>query len=563
MNRSHSSWPPKNHLDTSVSARTSTTAVLPDEKNLEQHERLYASTTEPMHTNRLINEKSPYLLQHAHNPVDWYPWGEEAIQKAKTENKVIFLSVGYSTCHWCHVMEKESFENPDVAAVMNRHFVNIKVDREERPDIDKIYMQFVLMVSGSGGWPMSVWLTPDLAPITAGTYFPPKDRWGMSGFTTVLEKIAGMWQEKRDELTARGQKIVDLMAQGAHDDEETSAHATEANAFYMNVDQRFQEIVKIYNQNMDDIWGGFGGQTKFPEVSKLNLAFHAQIHDPNSDMSKYALLTLKNIANGGIHDHIFGGFCRYSVDRQWHVPHFEKMLYDQGQLLTAYVNAYKLTRDSFYLDVADKIYEYLITDLRHPKGGFFSGEDADSYREEGDAEKIEGAFYAWTRDEVQTLFTDNTDQFVDSGRAFEIYCHYYGITEEGNVQPASDPHGHLLGRNILRVRTTIEEVTKRFDVDSELVKSILQKGNKILHTERCKRPRPHLDTKIITAWNGLALSGISTLATVKDAPRRMEYIETAKQLVQFLRKYSYREDSNTLIRSCYGKGVNDESLSML
>lgn len=553
-------------MDSSVSARTSTTAVLPDEKKLEQHERLYASTSEPMHTNRLINEKSPYLLQHAHNPVDWYPWGDEAIAKAKAENKVIFLSVGYSTCHWCHVMEKESFENPEVAAIMNRHFVNIKVDREERPDIDKIYMQFVLMVSGSGGWPMSVWLTPELQPITAGTYFPPKDRWGMSGFSSVLEKIADMWHNKHDELMERGKKIVDLMEKSATADEEgessTNASIT-PDDFQVNVTERFNEIVKIYNRNIDDVWGGFGGSTKFPEVSKLNLAFHAQIHKPESDMAKFALATLKHIANGGIHDHIFGGFCRYSVDRQWHVPHFEKMLYDQAQLLTAYVNAYKLTRDPVHLEVADKIFEYLITDLRHANGGFFSGEDADSYRQHGDAEKIEGAFYAWTRDEVQMLFTENADKFLDSERAFGIYCYYYGVTEEGNVQPSSDPHGHLLGRNILRVRTTISETAKRYGVDPELVKAILQKGNKILHTERCKRPRPHLDTKIITAWNGLVLSGISALATVIDAPRRTEYIEVAKQLVQFLRKYSYREADKTLIRSCYGDGENNASISLL
>lgn len=384
----------------------------------------------------------------------------------------------------------------------------------------------------------------------------------MSGFTTVLEKIAGMWRDKRDELMERGQKIVDLMGKGVNEGETSTGQVGESD-FYAEVEQRFQEIVKIYSRNIDDVWGGFGGQTKFPEVSKLNLAFHSQIHKPDSDMGKFALMTLKNIANGGIHDHIFGGFCRYSVDRQWHVPHFEKMLYDQGQLLTAYVNAYKMTRDPFYLDVADKIYEYLITDLRHPNGGFFSGEDADSYRQEGDGEKIEGAFYAWTQDEVQMLFTENTDQFVDSARASEIYLHYYGMTEEGNVQPSSDPHGHLLGRNILRVRTTIASTAKRYDADPELVKSILEKGNKILYTERCKRPRPHLDTKIITAWNGLTLSGISALATVKDAPRRKEYIETAQKLVQFLRKYSYRDDGKTLIRSCYGEGVNNDSLSIL
>ncbi|XP_055311855.1 spermatogenesis-associated protein 20 isoform X2 [Sitodiplosis mosellana] len=561
LSQSHSSWPPKNHLDSSMSARTSTTAVLPDERKLEQHERLYASKPEQMNTNRLVGEKSPYLLQHAHNPVDWYPWGDEAIEKAKAENKVIFLSVGYSTCHWCHVMEKESFENPEVAAIMNRHFVNIKVDREERPDIDKIYMQFVLMVSGSGGWPMSVWLTPDLTPITAGTYFPPKDRWGMSGFVTVLEKIAEMWREKGDELVLRGHKIIDLIDKSAKGGESSEQPSQED--FYSNTEQRFNEIVKIYDQNIDNVWGGFGGQTKFPEVSKLNLAFHAHVHKPESDMARHALMTLKNIANGGIHDHVYGGFCRYSVDRQWHVPHFEKMLYDQGQLLTAYVNAYKMTKDPFYLDVADKIYEYLVTDLRHPNGGFFSGEDADSYRQHGDEEKVEGAFYAWTQDEVQMLFSENSEQFSDAAKALDIYCHFYGITDEGNVQPSSDPHGHLLGRNILRVRTSIEETARKHGVDTELVKDTLQKGNKILYIERCKRPRPHLDTKIITAWNGLALSGLSALATIKDAPRRKEYIETAQALVNFLRKYSFRENEKTLIRSCYGEGVKDATLSLL
>lgn len=250
-------------------------------------------------------------------------------------------------------------------------------------------------------------------------------------------------------------------------------------------------------------------------------------------------------------------------DRKWHVPHFEKMLYDQGQLLTAYVNAHKVTKNPFYLDVADKIYEYLITDLRHPKGGFFSGEDADSYREHGDAEKVEGAFYAWTQDEVQMLFTENAAQFSNAATALDIYCHYYGITDEGNVQPHSDPHGHLLGRNILRVRTNISETAKKYDVDEELVKDVLQKGNKILHTERCKRPRPHLDTKIITAWNGLALSGISALSTINDTQRREEYIKTAKDLVKFLREYSYRPNEKTLIRSCYGEGVKEETLSIL
>lgn len=516
-----------------------------------------SSSAAELKVNRLINEKSPYLLQHAHNPVDWYPWGPEAIQKAKQENKVIFLSVGYSTCHWCHVMEKESFENDEVAAVMNQHFVNIKVDREERPDIDKIYMQFVLMINTSGGWPMSVWLTPDLTPITAGTYFPPKDRWGMPGFVTVLQKISEQWNSNQSELLATGHKIISIMEKSMHE----SAEGEEGG---LNVEEKFEEAVKIYKRNIDGIWGGFGSHTKFPEVSKLNLAFHAQIHKSDSGMSDVALETLKHIANGGIHDHVFGGFARYAVDRQWHVPHFEKMLYDQGQLLMAYSNAYKLTKDSFYLDVCDGIFRYLCSDLRHPNGGFFSGEDADSYKNFGDKEKIEGAFYAWSQGQINELFDENKDRFPkEVSGALDIFCHYYGIAETGNVEPSSDPHGHLLAQNILRVRTTLHETAKRFNTDIETVKTILRTGNEVLHVERSKRPRPHLDTKIITAWNGLVLSGLSRLTCIKDAPKRKEYLKVAGELVQFLKLNAYDEERKTLIRSCYGEGTDSVITSKL
>lgn len=512
----------------------------------------------PQHTNRLANEKSPYLLQHAHNPVDWYPWGPEAIQKAKDENKVIFLSVGYSTCHWCHVMEKESFENDDVAAVMNQHFVNIKVDREERPDIDKIYMQFLLMISNSGGWPMSVWLTPDLTPITAGTYFPPADRWGMPGFITVLRKIANQWSSNRDDLLSTGHKIIGIMEKSQRE------AASEGGVDGLNVEEKFLEAVKIYKRNVDSIWGGFGSHTKFPEVSKLNFALHAQIHKPDSGMADVTIETLKHIANGGIHDHVFGGFARYSVDRQWHVPHFEKMLYDQGQLLMAFSNAYKLTKQQIHLDVCDGIVRYLCSDLRHPNGGFFSGEDADSYPKFGDKEKIEGAFYAWSYNEVATLFNASLPQFApDTDCPFDIYCYYYGITETGNVEPSSDPHGHLLAQNILRVRTTVHATAKQFSTNIETVKKILQIGNDILHTERSKRPRPHLDTKIVTAWNGLVLSGLSKLSCIKDAPNRKEYLKVAEELVKFLKANAYNEQEKTLIRTCYGVGTESDVTSKL
>lgn len=514
------------------------------------------SATVPQHTNRLANEKSPYLLQHAHNPVDWYPWGPEAIQKAKDENKVIFLSVGYSTCHWCHVMEKESFEQEDVAAVMNENFVNVKVDREERPDIDKIYMQFVLMISNSGGWPMSVWLTPDLTPITAGTYFPPKDRWGMPGFVTVLRKIADQWSTNRDDLLSTGHKIIAIM-------EKSQREAASEGGDGLNVEEKFNEAVKMYKRNVDSIWGGFGSHTKFPEVSKLNFALHAQVHKPDSGMAEVTIETLKHIARGGIHDHVWGGFARYSVDRQWHVPHFEKMLYDQGQLLMAYSNAYKLTKEQIHLDVCEGIFRYLCSDLRHPNGGFFSGEDADSYPKFGDKDKIEGAFYAWTHGEVRKLFEAFKEKFPKDTKGFEIYCYYYGIAETGNVEPSSDPHGHLLAQNILRVRTTVHATAKEFNTDIETVKDILKIGNEILHTERSKRPRPHLDTKIITAWNGLVLSGLSKLSCIRDAPNRKEYLKVAGELVRFLKVNAYNEKEKTLIRSCYGEGTESDVTSKL
>lgn len=538
------------------------------------------------HTNRLINEKSPYLLQHAHNPVDWYPWGPEAIQKAKDENKVIFLSVGYSTCHWylyflyslllyvlyfitlpyyvlhydrCHVMEKESFENADVAAVMNKHFINIKVDREERPDIDKIYMQFLLMISNSGGWPMSVWLTPDLTPFSAGTYFPPKDRWGMPGFVTILRKVAEEWSSNRDSLLSSGHKIIKIMERSQR---ESAEPAGEGDSF--NVEEKFTEAVKIYKRTVDGIWGGFGSHTKFPEVSKLNFAFHAQIHNPDSGMADVTLETLRHIANGGIHDHVFGGFARYAVDRQWHIPHFEKMLYDQGQLLMAYSNAYKLTNEPNFLVVCEGIFKYLRSDLRHPNGGFFSGEDADSYPEFGDKDKIEGAFYAWTYEEVHALFEGNGDKFAkDVVAAFDIYCHYYGITDQGNVDPSSDPQGHLLGKNILRIRTSVHETAKKHGTDVDTVKAVLKTGNEVLHSERSKRPRPNLDTKIITAWNGLVLSGLSKLSCIKDAPNRQEYLKVAGELVDFLKANAYNEQEKTLIRSCYGEGTDSDATMKL
>ncbi|XP_005181155.1 uncharacterized protein B0495.5 [Musca domestica] len=508
-------------------------------------------------TNRLAQEKSPYLLQHAHNPVDWYPWGDEAIEKAKAENKMIFLSVGYSTCHWCHVMEHESFENEEVAAIMNENFINIKVDREERPDIDRIYMQFVLMMNGSGGWPMSVWLTPDLAPITAGTYFPPNDRWGMPSFKTVLKAIASKWADNEEQLKAAGNEIIAAIQKSLC--EKTTEIVFEPGS----ADAKLQEAMRIFKQRHDTEFGGFGSHPKFPEVSRLNFLFHAYIVTKDIDTLDMAIKTLHNIGRGGIHDHVFGGFARYSVDRKWHVPHFEKMLYDQGQLMSAYGNAYKLTREEPLLEYADGIYRYLTTDLQHPGGGFYAGEDADSLPKAEDSKKIEGAFYAWTYDEVKRAINDNKDKYedlpMDAEKIFDIYSKYYDLKPTGNVEPASDPHGHLNGKNILIIRQTDEEICQKFSIERPQLKQITRITNEVLNEIRKLRPRPHLDTKIICSWNGLVLSGLSKLGNCGGDKRPM-YIATAKKLVKFMYEHLWDKEKKLLRRSCYGVATNDATL---
>lgn len=404
---------------------------------------------------------------------------------------------------------------------------------------------------------MSVWITPDLAPITAGTYFPVSDRWGMPGFRTVLMKIHSQWKDNKDNLGTTGKNIIEAMQKSVSEKE------LDDSSDEKSVEDKFNQAVNIYKRNIDDDWGGFGSSgPKFPEVSKLNLIFHAHIQKPKSNVLPLVLQTLKKIAEGGIHDHVFGGFARYSVDRKWHVPHFEKMLYDQGQLLMAYSNAYKITKDGQYLDVSDKIFQYLCKDVRHPLGAFYSGEDADSFPTLADDEKIEGAFYAWTWSEIRDLFEENSSEFSIQN-PFDVYTYFYSIKEVGNVEPASDPHGHLLAKNILMVRTTLEATSNKYGVSIDEVKKNLTKGNEILRKIREQRPRPHLDTKILTAWNGLVLSGLSKLACIKDAPKRSEYLKIIEKQVEFLRKNNYDEGSKTLLRSCYGEGTNSDKATFL
>lgn len=513
------------------------------------------------YTNRLIHEKSPYLLQHAHNPVDWYPWCDEAIQKAKNENKVIFLSVGYSTCHWCHVMEYESFENEEIAKIMNENFINIKVDREERPDIDKIYMHFLSLFRVKGGWPMSVWLAPDLIPIFAGTYFPPTNQWGVSSFKTILLSVANSWKNDQQNLNSPhnrlSQGIQKLVLSGG-DDYNGFSNMTRV------PESQLIRSLKEYKKDYDAVNGGFKGIQKFPEVPKLIFLLHSYTIKKDKSILDMVLKTLHKMGNGGIHDHIFGGFSRYTVDPQWHVPHFEKMLYDQGQLLSVYANAYKITNSEYYLNIADSIYEYIMKDLRHPLGGFYSGEDADSLPSFNSDKKVEGAFYSWTYIQMRSIFetlTKRIHENYNSGKLFDIYCYHYGIKEKGNVAPIYDLHGHFIGKNILHINKSLKKTSEKFQIEKSELEIILKRANKVLREVRSHRPRPDLDTKIIAAWNGLVLSGLSKIS-MSCTEKRNDYLKAAKDLITFLKTYLYDKEKKILLRACYGKGTNDNSVEI-
>jgi len=497
-----------------------------------------AQPARPEHTNRLAQEKSPYLLQHSHNPVEWYPWGEEAFEKARRESKPIFLSVGYSTCHWCHVMAHESFENEKIAALMNREFVNIKVDREERPDVDRVYMTFVQATTGGGGWPMSVWLTPDLKPFVGGTYFPPEDRYGQPAFRTVLERIATAWKENHDKIVEQGGKIVEALR------ESQSATTAEGKIDAAILDAAYRQLERSY----DPKEGGFGNAPKFPRPVTFNFLTRFYARDLNGESGKHALemtlFTLRKMAAGGMHDHIGGGFHRYSVDRYWHVPHFEKMLYDQAQLAIAYLDAFQITRDRQYDSVARDILDYVARDMASKEGGFFSAEDADSpvvaaAADRGHLETKEGAFYVWTEKEIDAAL----------GNAAEIFAFHYGVQPHGNAPEGSDPHDEFRAKNILIERHTIAETAQHFKKTGEEVTNSLAQSRAKLFSIRAKRPRPHLDDKVIAAWNGLMISAYARAAQILDEPR---YLEIATRAGKFLRTNLYEEKSKLLYRNYRG-----------
>nr|XP_012233757.1 PREDICTED: spermatogenesis-associated protein 20 isoform X1 [Linepithema humile] len=505
--------------------------------------------------NSLSLEKSPYLLQHATNPVEWYPWSDEALEKAKKENKMIFLSVGYSTCHWCHVMEKESFENEEIAQIMNEHFINIKVDREERPDIDRIYMTFVQARTGHGGWPMSVFLSPNLTPVTGGTYFPPDDKHGLPGFKTLLLAVAKKWTEQKSDIIKTAANIVDHLKnivecrQGLKKDDGFPTAECALLCAHL--------LANAY----EPTYGGFGSRSrmnspKFPEPVNFNFLFSTYALSTSPELRRQCLdmsvHTLTKMAHGGIHDHVGQGFSRYSVDGEWHVPHFEKMLYDQAQIIQAYADAYIATKDSFYSDIVDDIATYVARDLRHKEGGFFSAEDADSLPEPQASAKREGAFYVWTYNELKTLLNKKIPD-NNNVEYFDLICYHFNVKKEGNVRKAQDPHGELTGKNVFIVHDGIEQTAEHFNLNADDAKSHVKEACRILFEERSKRPRPHLDDKIVTAWNGLMISGFARAGT---AVKNERYIELATDAAKFVERYLFDRNNSVLLRSCY-RGEDD------
>ena len=480
-------------------------------------------------TNRLAKEKSPYLLQHQHNPVDWFPWGEEAFEKARKENKPIFLSIGYSTCHWCHVMAHESFEDAATAALMNEHFVCVKVDREERPDVDKVYMTFVQATTGSGGWPMSVFLTPDRRPFIGGTYYPPEDRGGRPGFRTVLARIADGWAKDRAGIVQHGEEVAKQLAEYASSSEAKAEAPSRAS---------LAKGLAQLTQRFDAVEGGFGSAPKFPQPSMVNFLLRMAISPhctEREQAQKMALFTLEKMAAGGVHDHLGGGFHRYSVDKFWHIPHFEKMLYDQAQLARAYVDAFALTHDPRWEAVARDILDYVLRDMVDAEGGFHSAEDADSLLEQGKSEHGEGAFYVWTKAELDAAL----------GESAPLFHRFYGVEEKGNAPAGSDPLGEFTGKNTLIQRLTIAEAATLFKKTEAEITATLTAARTTLLALRAKRPRPHLDDKVIVAWNGMMLTALARAAQVLDEPR---YLAAAQRSAHFLHTRLVSKDG-ALLRS--------------
>jgi len=490
--------------------------------------------------NRLARELSPYLLQHAENPVDWYAWGEEAFAAARDADRPIFLSIGYSTCHWCHVMEHESFENADVAALLNRSFVPIKVDREERPDVDRVYMAFVQATTGSGGWPMRVWLTPDLKPFFAGTYFPPTSRYGRPGFLEVLARMAELWANDRERLVHSADELLKRLREARANEHIDSASKERRVAAVETLAEGSAE----FEQTFDWTYGGFGKAPKFPRPSELMFLLREHVRTGRARPLEMVTRTLEAMAEGGMRDHLGGGFHRYSVDAEWRIPHFEKMLYDQAQLTVAYLEAGQVTGDRRFFEVARDTLAYVARDLTGAEGGFLSAEDADSLPPEQvgkpDARPVEGAFYLWSRDELDGVLGDEA----------ALVARRFGVEKGGNAR--HDPTGELAGLNQLYLARSIEALAGEHGASVDEVADRLERAEAKLVARRAERPRPHLDDKVLAAWNGLMIAAAARAAFVLDengdSARRM-----AERAARFVREKLW-DDSRQVLRRRFRNG---------
>ena len=451
--------------------------------------------------NRLGGQSSPYLLQHKDNPVDWYPWGEDALQRARDEDRPIFLSIGYSTCHWCHVMEHESFEDPAVAEVMNRNFVCIKVDREERPDLDSIYMSAVQQMTGSGGWPMSVFLTPALKPFFGGTYFPPAAKFGMPGFVDVLDAVAEAYRERRAEVEGNADRLADVISAGIGNGHQ----AAEPDRAILD------DAAGALMRQHDPLAGGFGGAPKFPQAMALDFLLRSWKRTGDSEMLAAVETSLVKMAHGGMYDQLGGGFHRYSTDAAWLVPHFEKMLYDQALLAPLYLRAFQATGNRGYLSGATSTIDYVLRDMTAPEGGFYSAEDADS-------EGVEGLFYTWTPDEIRSIIGDD----------YELFARTFGVTDEGNYE----------GRNILHVAGDRRTLPGELGITPDDYRQRVTEAKQKLMAARNHRVRPARDDKVLTGWNGLMLAAVAEAAAVLD---RADYLAAAQRNADLLLRDAYRD----------------------
>jgi uncharacterized protein YyaL (SSP411 family) len=456
--------------------------------------------------NRLINETSPYLLQHANNPVDWYPWGEEALERARSEDKPILLSIGYSACHWCHVMERESFENETIAGLMNDNFVSIKVDREERPDLDQVYMQAVQMLTGSGGWPMTVFLTPEGKPFYGGTYFPPEDRQGMPGFPRLLTSIAEAYSTNRGEIDRVTKQLTTQMSQSNQVSQGTSI---------LTVDILHKAYSSLAT-NFDYQNGGFGNAPKFPQPMTPEFLLRYYHHGYNPRALELVELTLEKMAYGGIYDQIGGGFHRYSTDAYWLVPHFEKMLYDNALLARLYLHTYLITGRALYRRVVEETLDYVLREMTDSSGGFYSAQDADS-------EGVEGKFFVWSPDEINSVMGD-----ADG----EVFAGYYGVTGAGNFE----------GKNILNIRQDPEEFAETKGLTADQLGDIINRGSKALLEVREQRIHPMRDDKVLASWNGLMLRSFAEAAAALGRP---DYLAVAIKNAEFLAR-SMKSDGRLL-----------------